>query len=125
MDIGHVPMDQKDKLQNEFRTAINELMDKLKISSAEVSTMDFKNRLDVIKNSPEAGRILSKEKSFLEQKINGLKGEINLWENNLGFLAASKKADILRSEFEKKIKDAKNEVLIMETKLKMIMKSKN
>jgi hypothetical protein len=125
MEIGHVPMDQKDKLQNEFRTAINELMDKLKISSAEVSTMDFKNRLDVIKNSPEAGRILSKEKSFLEQKINGLKGEINLWENNLGFLAASKKADILRSEFEKKIKDAKNEVLIMETKLKMIMRSKN
>jgi hypothetical protein len=125
MEIGHVPMDQKDRLQNEFRTVINQLMDKLKISSAEVSTMDFKNRLDVIKNSPEAGRILSKEKSFLEQKINSLKSEINLWENNLGFLASSKKADILRAEFEKKIKDAKNEVLIMETKLKMIMRSKN
>lgn len=125
MEIGHVPMDQKDRLQNEFRGAINQLMDKLKISSAEVSTMDFKNRLDVIKNSPEAGRILSKEKSFLEQKISSLKSEINLWENNLGFLASSKKADILRAEFEKKIKDAKNEVLIMETKLKMIMKSKN
>ena len=125
MEIGHVPMDQKDRLQNEFRNVINQLMDKLKISSAEVSTLDFKNKLDVIKNSPDSNRILSKERSFLEQKINSLKSEINLWENNLGFLASSKKADILRAEFEKKIKDAKNEVLIMETKLKMILKSKN
>ena len=39
------------------------------------------------------------------------------------FFAASKNADLLKSEFEKKIQKAKNEVLIFEAKLKVLNSS--
>jgi len=43
-----------------------------------------------------------------------------LWENNIGFLAESKKANILKDEFEKKIKQAKDDLIILEAKLKYL-----
>ena len=46
--------------------------------------------------------------------------DINLWENNIGFLANSKNAAILKEEFEKKINNAKSEVKVMEAKLKLL-----
>ena len=46
-------------------------------------------------------------------KRKKLEEEINLWENNLGFLAESKKANLLKDEFEKKIKAAKVEVEVL------------
>ena len=49
-----------------------------------------------------------------------LKEEIKLWENNLGFLANSKQADILKAEFEKKMENARKEIALEEAKLKMI-----
>lgn len=53
-------------------------------------------------------------------KIQKLKEEIKLWENNLGFLANSKQADILKAEFEKKMENARKEIALEEAKLKMI-----
>lgn len=124
MDIGYVPMDKKDSLHESFRTAINKLMEKLKISSVELNTMNYKNRVEAMQNSPDAGRVIFKERSFLESKISKLKGDIILWENNLGFLASSKKADLLKEEFEKKINSAKQEVALLEAKLKLISRPK-
>ncbi|MEI6124679.1 MAG: DUF349 domain-containing protein [Bacteroidota bacterium] len=120
MEIGHVPMDVKEKLQNVYRLAINGLMDKLKISSTEVSTMHYKNRIESMQNSPDAGRFLSKERLQIEGRITMLKNDVNLWENNIGFLASSKKANLLKKEFEKKINDTKQELALLEAKLKLL-----
>jgi hypothetical protein len=49
-----------------------------------------------------------------------MKEDINLWENNIGFLANSKNAVILKEEFEKKINKAKSDVKVMEAKLKLL-----
>jgi len=43
-----------------------------------------------------------------------------LWENNIGFLAESKNAAILKQEFEKKINKAKTELKVMEAKVKIL-----
>ena len=64
--------------------------------------------------------MLYRERGILTNKITKLKDDIILWENNMGFLADSKNADLLKVEFENKIKKAKNEVLILEAKLKVI-----
>ncbi len=124
MDIGHVPMDVKDKLQATYRQAVNQLMEKLKISSVEINTMSYKNRIENLQNSPEAGRAISKERIQLEGRINMLRNDIKLWENNIGFLSNSKKANLLKEEFENKINEAKQELALMEAKLKMIIKLK-
>jgi hypothetical protein len=48
--------------------------------------------------------------------LQQLKEDIALWENNLGFFAHSKNADLLREEFTKKIESAKAEVKDLEYK---------
>jgi hypothetical protein len=120
VEIGFVPLEVKEKLQNEFKNAINTLMSKLKISSTEVNTMNYKNRIENIQNSPDSKNTLYKERVFIEGKLSKLKSEILQWENNLGFFASSKKADLLKEEFEKKIQDAKKELALLEAKLKLL-----
>jgi hypothetical protein len=64
--------------------------------------------------------LISKEREILSGKIVKMKEDINLWENNIGFLANSKNAAILKEEFEKKINKAKSDVKVMEAKLKLL-----
>ncbi len=120
MEIGHVPLKEKDKLQNDFRAAINKHLDKLKIDAMEISTLSFKAHYESVRDVPDANRILSKERGTLINKLSKLKEDIALWENNIGFLADSKNAQILKKEFEKKIENAKNEQAILEAKIKIL-----
>lgn len=123
MDIGHVPIKEKERLQNEFRAAINKHYDKLKIDASEIQTMNYRSRLENIKEQPDANRIITKERSSLQTHITALQEEIKLWENNIGFFANSKQANILKSEFEAKIIKAKEELTTLESKLKFLKKS--
>jgi len=125
MEIGHVPIKQKDAIQNEFRKTINEQFDRLNISRKAKSTIGFKNKIENLKNSPQAGNIIIKERAFLISKINALQNDIKLWENNIGFFASSKKADVLKSEFENKIEKAKTDISILEEKLKILYESQS
>jgi len=119
-EIGHIPIKEKDRLQNEFRTIINSHLDRLKISEVEISTLNYQTRMENIKNDPQARRMIGREKEFLAGKISKLREDINLWENNIGFLAKSKNAAILKEEFEKKINKAKTELKVMEAKMKIL-----
>lgn len=119
-DIGHIPMKDKDRLHNEFRSLISQHLDKLKISEVEMSTMNFQSRIESMKNDPQSRRFIGREKETLMGKISKMKEDINLWENNIGFLAKSKNAQILKAEFEKKIDLAKSELKVMEAKLKIL-----
>ncbi|MCX6244010.1 MAG: DUF349 domain-containing protein [Bacteroidetes bacterium] len=119
-EIGHIPIKDKDRLQNEFRGLINECLDKLKISEVEITAVTYQNHLESLKNDPQSKRLIGKEKEILSGKILKMKEDINLWENNIGFLANSKNAAILKEEFVKKIDKAKSEVKVMEAKLKML-----
>lgn len=49
-----------------------------------------------------------------------LEDEVKLLENNMGFLAQSKKADLLKEEFMKKIEDARSEVEVLREKIKFL-----
>jgi len=120
MNIGHVPIKEKDAIQKEFRKIIDAKLELLKINEMEISTMNFKNRVENIKDSSDSNRILSRERIQLMNKISQMNDDINLWENNIGFLAASKNANILKNEFEKKIQRAKQEVALMNVKLKYL-----
>jgi len=80
--------------------------------------------VETILSNPNADRILDKERRFLTTKMQQLKDDIALWENNLGFFANSKNADLLREEFSKKIEAAKAEVVELEYKIKVMMHKK-
>ncbi|HRS54229.1 MAG TPA: DUF349 domain-containing protein [Bacteroidales bacterium] len=120
LEIGRVPIKYKNEIQEAFRNAINKQFDKLKVNSVEASTIEFKTKIEQLKNKPGSERVLSQEKNTLQSKLIRLKNDISLWENNLGFLVNSKNADLLKEEFYKKIEKAKQEVLILEAKIKLL-----
>ncbi len=120
MDIGHVPIKQKDNIQSEFRKAIDEQFDKLKLNKKAKTTLSFRSKIENLKGAPNAGNIIQKERNFLANKIKNLEGDIKVLENNIGFFASSKKADLLRAEFEEKIEKARNEISILREKIKIL-----
>lgn len=123
-EIGYVPKKDKDRIYTTYREAIDKRFADLKISMEERRRDNYRNRIDNILSDPNADRLLDKEKRFLTNKLDQLKNDIVIWENNLGFFANSKNADLLKSEFSKKIEAAKQEVKELEYKIKMMNKPK-
>jgi len=123
MEIGHVPIKLKDKLQAEYRKAIDEQFEKLGISQKVKTALSFKSKIENLKNAPNANQAILKERAFLLKRISDLQFEIKVWENNIGFFAASKKADLLKREFEEKIAKARQEIIILEEKIRIIRES--
>ena len=128
MEIGHVPIKEKDKIQKEFREAINQQMDALNIHSSEIRVHESRPRFDSGRDHGHGRGESSparREMGFLTGKINQLREDIQLWENNIGFLANSKRADIVRKEFEEKIDNAKSELETMMAKLKELQEAED
>jgi hypothetical protein len=124
INIGHVPIKEKDKVQKEFRKVLDSKMESLKINESELNVMNYKARFENLKDNRDSRNMLYKERNYLTNKITKLKDNIILWENNMGFFASSKNADLLKLEFEKKIKKAKSDLVVLETKLKVLHNTK-
>jgi len=122
-EIGHVPIKEKDKIHQAFREAINARLDDLNIDPVEVRTIDYQARIENMKENPNSNKAIRREMGFIAGKISKLREEINLWENNIGFLAHSKRADLLKVEFEKKINKAKEELALSEAKYRYLQDS--
>ncbi len=120
VEIGHVPFKEKDKIQSEYREAIDALINKMDLTRLEASAADFKSRVEMLKSQPEAGRKLSKERTTLAVKMKQLQDDIALWENNIGFFASSKQANKLKQEFENKIERAKRELEEIKAKIRVL-----
>lgn len=121
MEIGYVPIGEKERLQKEFRRVIDEHFEKLKISAIEAEENNYRMRLKNI--SGDVKRFVNGERDEIKSKIEKLKGEISLWENNLGFFSNSRQADLLRDEFEKKMQHTRQQIALLEAKLKILRES--
>ena len=118
--IGFVPMKQKDTVYNAYRDALNAHYQQLKLEGAEQESVLFQARLDTLKASPNADKILAKERADLFDKMHKLKADILQYENNLGFFAKSKGADALRKEVDVKINSAKQKIEEIKLKIKQL-----
>lgn len=120
MSIGFVPMKYKDSIQDEYRKSIDSLFDKMKITENELSTSEYRNMVAGMKEDPESRDKVRRERNTLNAKITKLREEINILENNIGFFSNSKQSEIMKAEYEKKINRAKNDLKVLETKLRII-----
>lgn len=120
MEIGHVPFKEKDDLQHSYRKAVDELIEKMDINKSELSRSGYENKIEMLKNDPDSDWKLKKERNHLQNKINKIKEDVALWENNIGFFSSSKQSDVLRKEFEQKIENAKKDIKATEAKIKML-----
>ncbi|MBI1838058.1 MAG: DUF349 domain-containing protein [Flavobacteriia bacterium] len=118
--IGHVPVKEKDAIYNAYKNAIDKHYQSLKLEGEEKEKVMFQSRIETIKSSPNAGKLLEKEKYDLRKQIETLKQDIIQYENNLGFFAKSKGANEMKKEVEKKIEYTKRKIDEMARKIKMI-----
>lgn len=120
MSIGHVPMKLKDALQNEYRSLIDGLFDKMRSNDNEATTAEYRNIVSVMKDDPDSRDKVRRERTNLQNRIQKLRDEIATLENNIGFFANSKQSEILKAEYEKKIQKIKNDVKVLEAKMKIL-----
>ncbi|MBO7082297.1 MAG: DUF349 domain-containing protein [Bacteroidales bacterium] len=120
IEIGHVPMKHKDSINTEYRKAVDALFDKMRSNQNEISTNEYREMVEIMKDDPEGGDKMRKEKTVLANKIQKLRDEIAVLENNIGFFSNSKNSELMRAEYEKKINKAKNDLKVLEAKLKII-----
>ncbi|MFO7827165.1 MAG: DUF349 domain-containing protein [Bacteroidales bacterium] len=120
-EIGFVPFKVKDKIQNDFREAINNQFDKLKIDDSEKKLLKFKTRLNNIQNKPKSSNKMRHERDKFFNKVKKLESNIILWENNIGFFNAdTDEAKEMIKDYKEKIDQAKEEIQILEEKIRMI-----
>ena len=117
--IGHVPYKEKDKLYKQYHEVLDKLYDDLHVTTAKRRLDNFKSNLkNVVKRGEDA---LDNERGRLMRRYEGLKQEINTYENNLGFLnASSKKGNNLIDEMNRKVQRLKDDMELIKQKIKTI-----
>ena len=118
-EVGFVPIREKDKIYKQYREVVDELYKKLNLSQAERRLNSFKTTLKV---SAEAGaNTLARERDRLMRAYEIMKGELQTYENNIGFLSASsKKGNSLVQEIQKKVDKLKGELELLHQKIKAV-----
>lgn len=118
--VGHVPFKEKDVVYNEFRAAMDKLVEQMQVNEFELAKDNFADQVEHMKNSEDGSRQLDREKYNIQKKIERIQEDVQVWENNIMFFANSKQASVLKNEVQKKINRAKGEIKILKEKLKMI-----
>lgn len=118
-EIGFVPAADRKRLQEQFRSAIDAHFEKLNVSLKERRMKNFQRNIDKI-NTQQGKSGLKNIKNSMQNEIQRLENEITLWENNLGFFAESKQAELLKMEFERRIQKNKEKIAMLIAKQKMV-----
>lgn len=120
MEIGFVPIKKKEAISQKYREAINNQYDKLDLDEHKKSILKFKNKLDNLAQKPSSDIKLRFEREKMMSRLQQLKSDISVWENNIGFFANTKKADAMVSEFAKKIQSAHDNIKLLEDKISIL-----
>lgn len=115
--IGFVPFKEKDRLYKEFHGLVDKLFDRLHLSATE-------KRLSNVRTSGNKENNLYRDRERLVRTYEGLKNDIQTYENNLGFLnSSSKKGNTLVADITRKIERLKKDMELVLGKIKAIDES--
>ena len=109
--IGFVPFKEKDRLYKEFHGLVDKLFDRLHMSATE-------KRLSSVRTEGNKESNLYRDRERLVRTYEGLKNDIQTYENNLGFLnSSSKKGNTLVADITRKIERLKKDMELVLNKL--------
>jgi|GEM_PF-2981243 len=118
--IGFVPVEVKDKIRDDFKKAVDDLIDKTGASEEEKTIIRYRIRIAAIMNSPRSENKIRFERDKLVNKLHQLRNDIGVWENNIGFFKQTESSEDTLSEFNEKIEDAHVRIRQMEQKIRII-----
>jgi hypothetical protein len=122
MEVGHVPIKEKDKLYKAFRAAIDAQFAKIKTDSANVRREQFRSQVSNISNDKGGKDKLNHQRIVVQDKIKKLQADVQTLENNIGFFGSSKSkaAEDMKRDIERKISKAKEEIGQLIDQLKIL-----
>ncbi len=119
-EIGFVPIKKKEEISQRYRKSIDKLFDRLEVDDEKKSVLRYKNKLEGLKSVSRGKDKLEGEREKFVSRLKQLESDIILWENNIGFFAKSKNADSMIKEVSQKIDQAKENLRVLEKKIRMI-----
>jgi len=125
-NAGLVPMKDKKRINDAFYNRLDELYDKMNVSSAEKFMMQFKTKLERFVNGENPELALKKEADYLKKQMDEINGRIKTYDNNLGFFKSSSKGvNPFMKEIEDKINAEKQKIAELNEKRKMVIAELN
>ena len=119
-DIGYVPFKEKDAIQNEFRDAINNHFDSLKIDEQKRNLLRFKTKMSNISGSTRGNNKMRYERDKYVNKLKQLENDLILLNNNVGFFANTKNAESLIDDVNRKIQETQEKIEFLKEKIRII-----
>lgn len=113
-NIGFVPFKEKDKIAEAYKEAMKEKFPEFSSRSSRGTRSNARNN---------ASRGPRTEKDRLMQKYSKLQQDIDTYENNIGFFAASKSSEALIAQMTERIEAAKVELKSLENQIREIEKN--
>lgn len=122
--IGHVPFKEKDKIYIQYHELIDKQFARLNINASNRKLDNFKSSVSNYGGDKGSSNSLYREREKLVRTYESMKGEIQTYENNLGFLSSSsKKGNSLLTEINRKVEKLKDDLELVAQKIKVIDES--
>ncbi len=116
-EVGHVPYKEKDKVYAEYKAAIDKAFEQLDMKAKKARMANFANSINQMSDT---GKVYH-ERERLVRAYEMKSQELKTYENNLGFFnAQSKSGNSLVKEMGRKIANIKEEIAMLEQKIKLI-----
>ena len=106
MQLGHVPIKEKDKIYKRHKGILDKIYGKHKIDNENIAEGKHKEHYEMLMQMPDGENKLKFQERKLRDKIKDILSDVVTWENNIEFFANSKNADALKKDIEKKINNA-------------------
>ncbi|MEG1573456.1 MAG: DUF349 domain-containing protein [Bacteroidales bacterium] len=117
--IGFVPYKEKDKLNTAFRAAADKQFDRLNIQGRNERLNAYVSTIKTLADSNKSK--LYNERERLMRTYDRMKGELQTYENNMGFFnISSKQGNALVKELERNIKKLRDDMQLVVQKIEMI-----
>lgn len=119
--VGHVPYKLKDRVYRDFYEATEAQFDRLNIDKADRKLENFKTNISDMAKSDNAKNQLMRERERLMRQYERMKGELQTYQNNIGFLSiSSKKGNHLLDDMNQKMEKIKLELQLIVKKVETI-----
>lgn len=123
--IGFVPNKDKDVVGKAYNDLLDKIYGKHRELRKNMRQADDRAHFESMANNPDGAQRLQREERVLQERIKGLQGDIDTWDNNLGFFKNSSSKNDMLTQFHDKIAAAQKLIKELEVKLKEVRTLKN
>ncbi|HXH17628.1 MAG TPA: DUF349 domain-containing protein [Chitinophagales bacterium] len=122
-EAGEIPANLREDLYKRYRRALDACYDRMGLNEKDKEMLKYASKIEQMKNSNDAIRLLEDERRFLRGKIRSMEDEIAKTENNMGFFAKSDKAAALLQDVLRNVELSKEQLAFFKKKLEMVEKN--